>query len=605
MRLDLQNLAERETCEFPGFNEKLLQVLPGLREHHCARGHAGGFVERLQEGTYFSHTVEHVALELTDAVEISVNRGKTVWSGTPGVYLVAVEYKSEAAMRKLLYTAVDLVEALLRGEEFDLDTRIREAKAVAPDCKLAPSTRAIVAAADRRGIPWVRVDGGNALRLGYGKYRRYVEGTIADKAQFQAGDVASAIVDMLYPPGTASRIPIVSITGTNGKTTVTRMIGHILAQSGRSVGMTTTEGIWIRGEQVECGDTTGPWSAGVVLSDDCVDVAVLETARGGLFRAGLGYDWSDVSVMTNIELDHIGQDGIETIEDIVWIKQLVAERVREGGTLVLNADDERLVELSRKERILRVPKRIVFFSLRAENPVVADHVRSGGTAYALRGDWIVELTPEGEAPLAKINDIPVCLGGLAGFQTANAMAALAAVRAIGVDRKVAAEALQQFQSDRNNAGRMNLYCVNDRYILLDYGHNPAALQAICDLVTRWPAGKAIGVVGLPGDRSDSLLAESARVAGCGFDAVVIREDKDLRGRSPGEMPELLRRVISEAYPELPLEVVPDEVEAIRYAMSLTNEGDVVVVFAEKVAEAVQTIAGMGGEPVSQLRSLTS
>ena len=850
MRLDLQELAERETCEFGDFNDRLIALLPGLEEHHCALGRRGGFLERLRHGTYFSHTVEHIALELTDAAGMSVNRGKTVWSGTPGVYLVAVEYKSEAGMRKLLTAAVDLVHALLKGESFDPQAAVAEAKAVAPDSELGPSTRAIVDAAERRGIPWVRADEQSIIRLGYGKYRRYVESTIADSTrvigvdiagdkdltkrfldaaaipvprgevvksrdeaieafrsfkgsvvvkpldgnqgkgvslnltteaqvaeaydiacaisanvivermlrgrdyrlvvvggklvaaaermpahvwgdgvrsiqqlidsenrnpargadhekpltqikvdpvalailkkhnrnlddipvegdlvllreganlstggsardvtdevhptirriaeraaravgldvcgidfvveditapidarsggiveinaapgirmhhyptQGPSRDVGAAIVEMLYAPGRPTRIPIISTTGTNGKTTVTRMIGHTLLHAGHNVGMTTTDGIWIGGEEIARGDMTGPWSAGVVLSDDSVDMAVLETARGGIFRSGLGYDWSDVSVMTNIELDHIGQDGIETIEDIVWIKQLIAERVREGGTLVLNADDRVLVELSRKERILRVPKKIVFFSMDPMNTTVHEHVAGGGTAYVLHGAWIEEHTGTSQRRLLRAADIPVTLGGMAGFQVANAMAALAAVIAVGVDRDIAASGLREFRSDRDNAGRMNLYRIDERYVLLDYAHNPAALQAICNFVSRWPSGRAVGVLGLPGDRADSLLEQSARVAGCGLGTVILREDKDLRGRKPGEMPEMMRRVIASSYPDLPVEIVPDELDAIRRAVECANRGDVVVVFVEKVAAAVEMLMSLGATAVT-------
>jgi cyanophycin synthetase len=416
--------------------------------------------------------------------------------------------------------------------------------------------------------------------------------------QGQPRDVGAAIVDMLYAAGTPARIPVISTTGTNGKTTVTRMIGHALLHAGRHVGMTTTDGIWIGGEEIARGDMTGPWSAGVVLSDDSVDMAVLETARGGIFRSGLAYDWSDVSVMTNIELDHIGQDGIESIDDIVWIKQLVAERVREGGTLVLNADDRVLVELSRKERVLRVPKKIVFFSMDPTNTVVHEHVAAGGTAYVLDGAWIEEHAGGAQRRLVRAADIPVTLGGLAGFQVANAMAALAAVIAVGVDRDVAASGLRDFRSDRDNAGRMNLYCIDERYVLLDYAHNPAALQAICNFITRWPSGRAVGVLGLPGDRADSLLEQSARVAGCGLGTVILREDKDLRGRKPGEVPEMMRRVITSSYPDLPVEIVPDELQAIRRAVERANRGDVIVVFVEKVAAAVDMLTSLGASPVT-------
>ena len=176
-------------------------------------------------------------------------------------------------------------------------------------------------------------------------------------------DVGQAVVDAIFPHGAPSRIPIVSITGTNGKTTVTRMIGHVLGKSGMCVGMTTTDGIFIGDERVVEGDTTGPQSAQVVLSDPAVEVAVLETARGGIVRRGLGYDWSDIGVMTNISDDHVGQDGIKSVDDIVEIKSLVAERVKEGGTLIVSAADKHLVKLMESERIRKIPKKVVYFSV--------------------------------------------------------------------------------------------------------------------------------------------------------------------------------------------------------------------------------------------------
>src|SRR5205085_11953873 len=200
-------------------------------------------------------------------------------------------------------------------------------------------------------------------------------------------DVASEIVKMIYPEGDG-RIPIVSVTGTNGKTTVTRLIAHILSSPGVRVGMTTTDGIWVAGQEVAKGDTTGPRSAATVLFDPQVDIAVLETARGGIVRNGLGYDWSDVGVMTNIEADHIGQDGIETVDDILRIKSLVAERVREGGTLVLNADDPMLIGVPGQAKVSRIPKQVVWFSLSPENPKVRD---TDGTAYTVQDGNIVEI----------------------------------------------------------------------------------------------------------------------------------------------------------------------------------------------------------------------
>jgi cyanophycin synthetase len=413
-------------------------------------------------------------------------------------------------------------------------------------------------------------------------------------------DVGAAIVDMLYPAGAPSRIPIVSITGTNGKTTTTRMIGHVLGETGLTVGMTTTDGIWIAGREIARGDMTGPWSAGVVLGDDLVDLAVLETARGGIFRAGLGYDWSDVAVLTNIQLDHIGQDGIETIEDILWIKSLVAQRVREGGTLVLNADDETLVTLPDHPKVARVPKHVVFFSLDPQNATVRRHADAGGTAYVLNGDSIEQHSRGARRTLARASDLPITVGGLARFQIYNAMAALAACIAVGCTPERAVSGLAAFRSDRHNAGRMNLYELDGRYVMLDYGHNPAALREMCAFVRRWSQGKATGVIGLPGDRADSLLRESARVAGCGFDSIIIREDLDLRGRRSGELPELIRSVLASEYPHLSMQTILDEVEAVRAAVAASQPGDIVIAFCEKVDRVAADVCSLGGKPVVEL-----
>jgi cyanophycin synthetase len=232
------------------------------------------------------------------------------------------------------------------------------------------------------------------------------------------------------------------------------------------------------------------------------------------------------------------------------------------------------------------------------NTVVHEHVANGGTAYVQHGAWIEEHMGTSQRRLIRAADIPVTLGGMASFQVANAMAALAAAIAVGVDRNIAAAGLREFRSDRDNAGRMNLYCVDERYVLLDYAHNPAALQAICNFISRWPSGRAVGVLGLPGDRSDSLLEQSARVAGCGLGTVILREDKDLRGRKPGEVPEMMRRTIASSYPDLPVEVVPDELEAIRRAVERAKRGDVIVVFVEKVAAAVEMLTSLGATAVT-------
>ena len=678
MRLDLGELDSKETREFRGFNDRLLACLPGLNEHQCSLGRAGGFVERLEEGTYFGHVVEHVAIELATLADTGANHGKTRHSGEPRIYNIAVEYKAEHATRYLLEAAVRLVSAVLNSETFAVGKEIWEAKQIAVRTELGPSTRAIVDAAEQRNIPWRREGDESMVQLGYGKKRHHIQAAMTDRTSAtavelvqdkeytkvllgragipvpegrvvrsaaeaiaamrelgspvvvkpltgrqgngvsigvktgeemqqayndagsfsptvlvermlngrnyrllvvdykliaasertpckvigdgvrtikelidiengnplrgeghekpltrikvdhsvaqhlkQAGlstryvpaeneevvlservnlsagatardvtdhvhpsiktmceraarlsgldicgvdliaedisrpvieggilelnagpglrmhcfpsegkprDVGAAIVEMLYPKGETGRIPIISITGTNGKTTVTRMIGHVVQDFGKTVGMTTTDGIYVDGERVVEGDTTGPGSAQAILSDPAVDVAVLETARGGIVRRGLGYDWSDIGVITNIDEDHLGQDGIKTVDDVVYIKSLVAERVVQGGTLVLNGDDERVIGIGRQKSVARRKKRIFYFSVNGDSEVIHNHLMDGGTAFLFQDGWVIETTKNESHKILDVASVPATMNGMADFQVANLLAAVAACR---------------------------------------------------------------------------------------------------------------------------------------------------------------------------------
>ena len=419
----------------------------------------------------------------------------------------------------------------------------------------------------------------------------------------QPRDVGQALVESLYPAGAPSRIPIISITGTNGKTTVTRMISHVLGKAGVCVGMTTTDGIYVDGERIVEGDTTGPQSAAVVLSDPAVEAAVLETARGGIVRRGLGYDWSDIGVMTNIGDDHIGQDGIKTIEDVVFIKSLVAERVREGGSLILNADNQYLVKLAKSERITRVPKNIVYFSLNEHNPVVREHLRGGGTAYFANKRALIEATGETQRVLAELSGLPVVMNGAADFQIANLLAAVAACRVHGVSQEVLLKGLVSFSSYANNPGRANLYRLNGGHVMVDYGHNSDAFDAICRMASAWKDRRVTGVIGVPGDRDDSVITHAAQVAAKGFNKVIVKEDHDRRGREPGAVASLVCDTVRSVSPATDCEVVLDESEALRRAIAQMVKGEVIVVFYEKLQPIQRLLEEFSAEPVPALPPL--
>ncbi|HET6893539.1 MAG TPA: cyanophycin synthetase [Pyrinomonadaceae bacterium] len=852
MSLNLGELAERKSCEFKGFNERLLAILPGLGTHHCALGTPGGFVTRLHEGTLFGHIVEHVALELTEHAGVGTIHGKTRHHEAT-IYNVVIEYRAEKATAYLLERAVELVEALVREEPFLLPPVIEKAKQLVAIHEAGPSTRAIIEAAERRGIPSRREGNGSVVQLGYGRHLRYVQAAVTDQTsaiavelaqdkeqtknrlrqnsipvpdgqvvyslkeanqvlkkmkkpvvvkpvsghqghgvslevstrddmkiafkaarQFssailieemfpgrnyrvlvvggkvvaaserfpcqvtgdgvssireliaeenknplrgdghekpltkikvdseviahlkhgglsldsipdpneiitlsnrtnlsvgatacdvtdqihpvitrmceratrligldvcgvdvvvpdiaapctvggiielnaspglrmhhypsegKARDVAEAIVEALYPAGAPSRIPIISVTGTNGKTTVTRMIEYILRQTGVCVGMTTTDGIYIGGERVVDGDTTGPRSARIVLSDPSVDAAVLETARGGILRRGLGYDWSDIGVITNIGDDHIGQDGIKSVDDILHIKSLVAERVKEGGTLILNADNEHLAKLMESERVNKVPKTVIYFSFSEHNPVVRTHLESGGTAYFVDQQSLIEANGQMRQRLAELASLPIVMDGAADFQVANLLATVAASRTYGVAPDIVSEALTSFSSCDNNPGRANLFSLNGGHIMVDYGHNADAFDAICRMTANWKDRRVTGIIGVPGDRDDSVIQRAARVAAKGFDKVIIREDRDLRGRQVGEVANILCEIVREASPDTECEVVLDEIEALRRAISQMVAGEVIVLFYEKLQPIQIVLQELAAEPIVRLPAI--
>ncbi|HZV59956.1 MAG TPA: cyanophycin synthetase [Candidatus Eremiobacteraceae bacterium] len=415
-------------------------------------------------------------------------------------------------------------------------------------------------------------------------------------------DAGGAIIDMLYPDPQEARIPIVAITGTNGKTTVTRIISHILQQQELCVGMTTTDGVWVNGVKILAGDTTGPRSARALLADPSVEVAVLETARGGLVRDGLAYDWSDVGIITNIGEDHIGQDGIEDVEDIINIKALVAERVREGGTLILNAEDHNSLRILERRRIKNIPRRLVLFSASGMNPTLERHVRQGGLGYCVEHGTVYEWNDGKACALFEIASIPLTIHGSAQFQIANVLAALAACHAQGVRTDHVAEALRSFKTEKN-PGRCNLYKVSESYVLVDYGHNPPAFRAICNMTAEWRSMRITGVVAVPGDRANRLVEEAAKVIGCGFSKIIVREDKDRRGRSNGEVAELLCRKIRSEHPHIEVQVIMDELEACEKAVRSAEPGEMVVLFYDEWPVVEKLLQRHNAKPLENIEEI--
>lgn len=405
-------------------------------------------------------------------------------------------------------------------------------------------------------------------------------------SQGESRNVAGAILDMLFPPGSESRIPIVSVTGTNGKTTVTRMISHILQSSGVVVGTTTSDGIYLNGKKIVCGDTTGPRSARVVLRDPSVQAAVLETARGGILRSGLGYDYSDVGIITNISNDHLGQDGIETLEDMTYVKAVVAEAVHRKGTTVLNADDVNVVPLAE-----RVKSGIIYFSMASDNLIVRRHLGAGGMAVFVKNGSIVMARGTMTHKVLPVKQIPCCLEGRAHHNIQNSLAAVAGVMALKADIELIREGMLSFTPDENcNPGRLNIFDMGKFRTVVDYGHNEAGYINTLQTVKRLKPKRVIGVVGMPGDRQDQDIIRVAGIAAKYCDEIIIKEDSDTRGRAAGEVAGIIRQaVLEKGFRDKRVHTVLDEAAAVKSGLDRACEGDIVVIFYEKIEPVMKLV----------------
>jgi len=400
-------------------------------------------------------------------------------------------------------------------------------------------------------------------------------------------DVAGAVVDMLFPPGQPSRVPIVSVTGTNGKTTTTRLIAHIARYAGHHVGLTTTEAVYIGSETVVRGDCTGPASAQTVLRDPTVTFAALETARGGLLRSGLGYDWANVGVVTNVAADHLGVRDIETLDDLARVKSLVTERVFPEGFAIFNADDAMTPWLASRSNA-----KLAYFSLDPQNELWKKHVADGGVGAVMdRHDTLCLYRSTLRIPLVHARQIPITFDGKARFNIANALAASLSAFCAGIELDDIRGGLTTFHSTPFQApGRANVYEFRDFKVMLDYCHNVHGMQQLGPFLQALKKARVLGVINSPGDRRDEDIQGFGAAAAPFFDLFLLRDDEDLRKRAPGEAVALLKAALEAAgiAPER-IEVAKNEAEAVRRALGLAQRDDLVVVLAEKIPKVAAQI----------------
>ena len=842
MICDIGELEDRPTNRIPGFYERLTELMPSLYDHGCSLGRPGGFLQRMREGTWMGHVLEHVALEFQNLSGAEVTRGKTRTTGERGVYSVVFEHTQEDVGLAAGKLGVRLLNHLIYDTEpdFNFQTEVEEnVIKVAERLAYGPSTGSIVSEAERRNIPVLRLDPRRSLvQLGHGVHQKRVWATVTSRTSNISVDVAAnkeltnrllqevgipvprsqivrnaeeavraanrigypvvikpldgnhgrgvcinlttddevrklydtahdesragtvqvesyitgkdyrilvvngqivavaervpahvvgdgkhtvqeliditnsdprrgighekiltrilvdaaaletlerqgigltsvpaadqmvmlkqtgnmstggtsidrtddihpdnveiarqaamvvgldiagidfiavdiaesvrggggaivevnagpgfrmhtnpteghprhvgrAVVDMLFTPGSQSRVPIVAVTGTNGKTTTVRMISHIMKTAGKRVGMTTTDGIYIDGTQILAGDMSGPTSAQMVLKNPTIDYAVLETARGGILRSGLGFDRCDIAVVTNIAADHLGLGGVDSLDDLARVKSVVPQAVFRDGTSVLNGDNEWTVDMARTAR-----GEVVFFSLNEDSPALREHLRQRGRAVVLRetrhGEMITFIEHRRETSLILVSEIPATFGGRLRVNIANAMAAAAAAVGADVQLEHIRQALRSFNSSYyQTPGRFNFLDVDGRRVVMDYCHNVAGLESMADFVGRLGAPKSVGMISMPGDRKDEDIVAFGELAARTFDQLVIREDVNRRGRKDGEIAEILKQsAVNVGMSPQDIHIVLEEMDASKTAIDLAEREDLVVLMVDKPA----------------------
>jgi cyanophycin synthetase len=846
LKIDIGELEDRPSNMIEGFNDELIGLMPSLYDHYCSLGRPGGFLERLREGTWMGHVLEHVALELQTLAGSEGTRGLTRSTDDRGVYNVVYQYAQHDLGMAAGELGVRLLNSLVYKDdpEFDYARELERLIRLAERLAYGPSTKALVDEAERRGVPVIRLDPRRSLvQLGYGIYQKRIWATVtsetsniavdlaankrltnqllqgvgipvprsasvesADEAvraarsigypvvlkpldgnhgrgvrinlldeeevrdafkdaydesrngvvavesfirgrdyrilvvggklvacservpahvigdgvhtvqeliditnsdprrgighekvltrisvdaavldqlekceltlesipeadrfvqlrltgnmstggisidrtdeihpdnieiaeqaaqvigldvagidfiveditipvkdqggaicEVNAGpgfrmhthptegvprDVARPVLDLLFPRGAPSRIPIVAVTGTNGKTTTSRMIATILKMAGRRVGMTTTDGIYIDGTQILKGDMSGPHSAQMVLQNPTVEHAVLETARGGILRAGLGFDRCDVAVVTNVTADHLGLAGIDSLRDLARVKAVVPAATFRDGYVVLNADDHWCVEMTSRSR-----GEVIFFSMDEDNEKVKEHLRARGKAVLLKrvrdNEVIYLVEGKRETAVLDVRHIPATFEGRARVNIKNSLAAVGAAWGSNIPLDAIRNGLRTFTTSFFQApGRLNLLEGGGYRVIVDYCHNVAGLQELAEFVRRMLPPRTVGMIAVPGDRRDEDIRAFGAIAADMFDEFVIREDTNPRGRARGEVAGILHETLlaSGVEPER-VSIVLNEIEAAGAALDLARPDDLVVLLADKPAEVWET-----------------
>ena len=398
-------------------------------------------------------------------------------------------------------------------------------------------------------------------------------------------NVAAPVIDMLYPLGKPSRIPIIAVTGTNGKTTTTRLLAHIVKNNGFKVGFTTSDGIYVQNHMLEKGDTTGPQSTEFILKDPTVEFAVLEVARGGILRSGLGFSRCDIGIITNIQEDHLGISDIHDLKDLSRVKAVVVNSVKKDGWAVLNAEDVNCVEIAKD-----VDCKVAYFSMNEHCDVIVNHCRTGGIAAIYENGYITIKKGDWKMRVEKATHVPLTLNGKAKFMIANVLAATLASYLWGFKTEDIKTSLATFiPSAAQTPGRMNIFNFKKFKVMIDFAHNPSGYLGIEDFLQSINSSHKVGIIAGVGDRRDSDIKDCAVIAARMFDHIIIRQEKHLRGRTEEEIINLIIEGIKSVDKAVTYEIIPKETDAIKHAINIAKEGSFITALSDVITNAIEVV----------------
>lgn len=588
VKLDTQPFQNLNTAQSPQLEHQLKNILPSLFERQS-------FVKQFQQNMNIAELFMHIACELQTLAHMPCSFGLIQPAFEKNVFHVIFDYKIEPAGEYAAKTTCHAIEALLSEQQpfFSFKQDIKKLTEWFEGEKLEPSTFSLIQEAQKNGIPCTVEKKDSVVLLGYGAAQKKVCATRSSRANYLNSNMVNTPqprIDMLYPEPSQARIPLVAVTGTNGKTTVVRLTAHLARTAQFKVGFTTTEGIYINQHLVYTGDCSGPTSANTVLRDPSVNFAVLECARGGILRSGLGFDHCSVSIITNVTNDHLGQNDIHTLDDLARVKAVVAKSTLPDGYAILNADDP--LVLAMKDQL---DCQIALFSYE-ENPSLLKHVNAGGLgAYVNEQQKIVICRDCKKYPLVDIKDVPLTKNGMARCMIKNILPAIL----VGVIHSFSDETILQglqtfYPCSAQLPGRMTTFNFPKGQVMIDYAHNEASFSELQHYLSQIDSRNKVGIIAGTGDRRDEDIERIGFYCAEIFDEIIIRHDIDTRGRCNNELTTLLRKGIEQSPLSPKVQVISDEQEALAYAMQQAKPDTFIFYFAEDVLSAIEHMENLTG-----------